>query len=501
MTLAKLIQNQNSTNKFYIPQNSFPYASASASGNTVVFRLNEDGTINIQPDRAGTSSTYYFPSVSASVLSSFTNNPLASLFVGVDEELLDSRLYFHPRIVIGYYTFDGDYELKYYSTGSYAGGRIIYYKLEPQYEEQARYELSNGKSLLLCPILQPNGSSVNNAHLSLCIGTTPPSSWESAYTIVPTYTVTYRDPSGTNANVTHSNIDEGSATPAAPAWTRTGYALTGWNPARASTVTSNVTYSAVWTANTYQIQWVDPSGTNVTVTNSATYGSTTPTPPTWTRDGYEFGSWIPSVSSTVTKTQQYMAQWATAGSGKLPVTLDLMRVWADANGYPAGTTIADADRMVLTYEQLAELAGGTGDPMAADGKEYVTLEQLREWANSVASTSLSLIEFNSYVSDSREKFTYDGGTVTVPAGGIKFYLPETLLDITEIGTVAIPPTSDQRIIIANAASPETKSARASPGENNILINADGTVVLNGALGGNVYVGWYENRDEFTYTAQ
>lgn len=132
----------------------------------------------------------------------------------------------------------------------------------------------------------------------------------------------------------------------------------------------------------YTVTYHDPSGTHQDVTHSdVSVGAPTPTPPTWTRDGYEFGSWIPRVSPTVTKTQQYMAQWATAGSGKLPVTLDRMRVWADANGYPAGTTIADADRMVLTYEQLAELAGGTGNAMAADGSEYVTLEQFREWAN------------------------------------------------------------------------------------------------------------------------
>lgn len=132
----------------------------------------------------------------------------------------------------------------------------------------------------------------------------------------------------------------------------------------------------------YTVTYHDPSGTHQDVTHSdVSVGAPTPTPPTWTRDGYEFGSWIPRVSPTVTKTQQYMAQWATAGSGKLPVTLDCMRVWADANGYPAGTTLTDADRMVLTYEQLAELAGGTGNAMAADGSEYVTLEQFREWAN------------------------------------------------------------------------------------------------------------------------
>lgn len=141
--------------------------------------------------------------------------------------------------------------------------------------------------------------------------------------------------------------------------------------------------SAYMEEQLYDVQFFDPSGTNQQVTHSGlASGSPTPDPPTWTRPGYEFGSWIPSVSPTVTKNQQYMAQWATAGSGKLPVTLDRMRVWADANGYPAGPSITNADKTVLTYAQLAEMAGGTGGAMAADGSEYVTLEQFREWANS-----------------------------------------------------------------------------------------------------------------------
>ena len=363
--MAKLIQNPNSTNKFYVPQSRFPYSYVNHR-TTMGLTLNNDGTINIQFDRAGTSNEYIFPAVSADVLSSFIDNSEMHLFIGVEGNLLGSGFYFHPRVSVGNRSFEPEQ----HSLGSYAGGRIVYYSFIAYDEIYLRELLSKGNYLTLCPIIQPSGADRNNAHLSLCIGTTPPSSWESAYTVVPTYTVTYRDPSGTNANVTHRNIDKGSATPAAPAWTRTGYRLTGWNPARASTVTANVTYSAVWTANTYQIEWVDPSGTNSTVTNSATYGSTTPTPPTWTRPGYELVGWTPELAETVTESVTYQAIWLAEGVTQSPVTLSQARVWADANGYQSGTALAEADKMLFTFEQLSSLSSG-GLPDGYTELEYV----------------------------------------------------------------------------------------------------------------------------------
>ena len=133
----------------------------------------------------------------------------------------------------------------------------------------------------------------------------------------------------------------------------------------------------------YTVTYHDPSGTHQDVTHSdVSVGAPTPSPPSWTRDGYELGSWIPSLSGTVTSDVTYTAQWATEGSGKSPVMLDQIRVWGDSNGYPSGTSIPDAETTALTYAQLAEMAGGTGDPMAADGSEYVTLEQFREWTSS-----------------------------------------------------------------------------------------------------------------------
>ena len=374
----RLIRNPDSKNRLYIPQDRFPLRFHVGSGSV---ELANDGTYDIEPQNVQFVSGFYLD------VNSETPTPEMAQVISGSAATSRYVVFYLPNsinnIVSGITLISYRNNSPYQSVSGTAleESTVGNYTM---YSARISYAMSsNFDGLRIAVGMFQDNSRYTNVRMGLFFTNSPSSiTWESAYMKAPSYyTVTYHDPSGTHQDVTHSDVSVGAPTPTPPTWTRTGYTLTGWNPARASTVTANVTYSAVWTANTYQIEWVDPSGTNATVTNSATYGSTTPTPPTWTRPGYEFGSWIPRVSLTVTKTQQYMAQWATAGSGKLPVTLDRMRVWADANGYPAGTTLTDADRMVLTYEQLAELAGGTGNAMAADGSEYVTLEQFREWAN------------------------------------------------------------------------------------------------------------------------
>ena len=60
------------------------------------------------------------------------------------------------------------------------------------------------------------------------------------------FEVTYHDATGTNADVTTDSLEYGATTPTAPSWTRDGYTLSGWTPAPSATVTQDVTYTAVW---------------------------------------------------------------------------------------------------------------------------------------------------------------------------------------------------------------------------------------------------------------
>ena len=133
---------------------------------------------------------------------------------------------------------------------------------------------------------------------------------------VTTYTVTYLP--GTYGNftaVTYSGLSLGSATPASPTPTGiAGYIFNGWSPAISSTVTGNATYTATWIqpVTYYSVTYAPGTyGTFAAVTTTGlVYGAATPAAPTVTgQTGYTFTGWNPSVSSTVTATVTYTAQW------------------------------------------------------------------------------------------------------------------------------------------------------------------------------------------------
>lgn len=83
--------------------------------------------------------------------------------------------------------------------------------------------------------------------------------------LVPTYTVTY-DPGehGTFTAVTHSDLESGTATPAAPdALGESNWIFTGWLPEVSDTVTQDITYIAQWkSAGKEDPKPVDPTPTD-----------------------------------------------------------------------------------------------------------------------------------------------------------------------------------------------------------------------------------------------
>ena len=66
------------------------------------------------------------------------------------------------------------------------------------------------------------------------------------------FEVTYHDGSGSNSDVTTGSLDYGASTPTAPSFTRDGYTLIGWTPEPSATVTQDVTYTARWQVATAQ---------------------------------------------------------------------------------------------------------------------------------------------------------------------------------------------------------------------------------------------------------
>ena len=96
---------------------------------------------------------------------------------------------------------------------------------------------------------------------------------------------------------------------------REGYTFTGWQPALLETVpASNVTYTAQWRINQYEVVFDGNGGalgesSLSSVTNTQDYGSAIVAPDV-VREGYTFAGWQPEVDTTVPASNvTYIAQW------------------------------------------------------------------------------------------------------------------------------------------------------------------------------------------------
>ena len=112
-----------------------------------------------------------------------------------------------------------------------------------------------------------------------------------------------------------TNTQEYGSAIVAPTATREGYTFTGWQPALLETVpASNVTYTAQWRINQYEVVFDGNGGalgesSLSSVTNTQDYGSAIVAPDV-VREGYTFAGWQPEVDATVPASNvTYTAQW------------------------------------------------------------------------------------------------------------------------------------------------------------------------------------------------
>ena len=125
------------------------------------------------------------------------------------------------------------------------------------------------------------------------------------------------------------------STPDELGWSHEGYDFDGWtadpatteyikDPGNTITVTSNVTYTANWTKNSYTVKYVDPTCGNSDVTESVAYNDKTviktPGHLSWTHEGYAFAGWTPAPATleylkdagneiTITSDVTFTARW------------------------------------------------------------------------------------------------------------------------------------------------------------------------------------------------
>ena len=192
---------------------------------------------------------------------------------------------------------------------------------------------------------------------------------------VPTYTITFAGNGNTGGSMSNvSSITCGDdRTLAANGFTKTGYTFANWktnvaitvggspvaangavaNQATINNITSNITLTAQWNVNSYNLTWNlnggtttsagtgIASGVSVNTTTSVAYG-TSLTAPTVTKEGYTFSSWSPSVASTMPAgATTYTAQWSAK-------TYD---VTLDRNGATTGST-----SVTMTYNSSSHTA-------------------------------------------------------------------------------------------------------------------------------------------------
>lgn len=185
-----------------------------------------------------------------------------------------------------------------------------------------------------------------------------------------TYTVTFKDESGTNADVT-VDVISGEVVGSVPEWTREHFTFAGWTSSVAglttdSVITGDVTFTANWTelpkctncgthyatseeaascaktvdcpaAETVTVSFVDNDNGNETVTAKIFKGTSAKSKtPAWRKEGYIL-SWAPDFAEIDTDTA-YTAVWTEAASqwkGKLLLTT-------------SGTTTSDNGTVLTT---------------------------------------------------------------------------------------------------------------------------------------------------------
>lgn len=132
-----------------------------------------------------------------------------------------------------------------------------------------------------------------------------------------TYIVTFKDESGTNADVT-VDVISGEVVGSVPEWTREHFTFAGWTSSVAglttdSVITDDVTFTANWTEDAkYTVKFVDSDGVNAEDTQTV-YNGEKANVPAWTKENYSL-SWTSSVEgltidSAITGDVTFTANW------------------------------------------------------------------------------------------------------------------------------------------------------------------------------------------------
>lgn len=196
-----------------------------------------------------------------------------------------------------------------------------------------------------------------------------------------TYTVTFKDESGTNTDVTVEVIS-GEVLENIPSWTREHFTLAGWTSSVASlttgsAITSDVTFTANWTEDAkYTVKFVDSEGTNAEDTQTV-YNGEKANVPDWTKENYRL-FWTSSVEglatdSAITGDVTFTANWTElpkcTNCGTHYATEDAANNCGKQEGCPkygalttitfSGTNAASSDNDAIAVSITGNIKSGT----------------------------------------------------------------------------------------------------------------------------------------------
>ena len=147
------------------------------------------------------------------------------------------------------------------------------------------------------------------------------------------YTITFDTAGGSAIAPITQDYGTPITAPADP--TREGYTFAGWDKAIPATMPAeNMTVTAQWTVNQYTITF-DTAGGSAIAPITQDYGTAITAPADPTREGYTFVGWSPAIPATMpAENMTVTAQWRV---NRYTITYDLDRGTADDN--PTGYTV------------------------------------------------------------------------------------------------------------------------------------------------------------------
>ena len=228
-------------------------------------------------------------------------------------------------------------------------------------------------------------------------------------TPLPELTVTFDSNGGSSVSAitrTYGNSIGTLPTPTKEGHTFDGWIYNGSTISASTTVTSNMTVIASWTANTYTVTFDSNGGSSVS-SISRTYGETIGSLPSTAREGYTFNGWTYNGSNASFDTAVYSNMTLTASW-----TINTYTVTFDSNGGSIVSSTTYTHGETLGNLPEPDRTGYTFDGWTSGGSYVSSSTMVTSDITLTASWTINVytIEFNSAGGSSVSSFTREYGS-------------------------------------------------------------------------------------------